>query len=147
MSDAAKKYTKTNTGFLMVLRQGDSLFNELESLAKKENIQSASFTGFGFLGNVQFGFFNKETKQYEPKDFTDVELVSMTGSIAWEGNKPSLHLHGAVGDKNMDAFAGHMLRATVGNGSLEIFIVTYNKKLERKDDPAIGAKVLQVNQD
>lgn len=138
------KYTKVSSGYLMVLRQGDSVFNEIEAFAVKEKIAFASSAGIGFFGHVQFGYFNKDTKEYEPKDFSDVEAVSLTGSIAWENNQPSVHLHGVVGDKDMNTFGGHILRAAVGNGSLEIYIVVDKNKRERKNDPSISAKVLEV---
>ncbi len=68
-----KKYSKTPTGYLMVLTQGDNLFEHLEAFAKAENIPSANFSGMGFV-NITFGFFDAKTQQYNPKDFKDMEL-------------------------------------------------------------------------
>jgi predicted DNA-binding protein with PD1-like motif len=138
------RYIKVKEGYLMVLQQGDTVFSQLEKMAAKEKIASANFTGMGFLSNIRFGFFNQVTKDFDPKDFTNVELASLTGSIAWEGDKVSLHLHGVAGDKQMQAYAGHLLSAVVGTGSLEIMIITHDQQLERKLDPAISAKVLQI---
>jgi predicted DNA-binding protein with PD1-like motif len=138
------RYTKVNAGYLVVLRQGDTVFSQLEKIAEKEKIPAANFTGMGFLSDIKFGFFNQATKDYDPKEFTNVELASLTGSIAWEKGKVSLHLHGVAGDKQMQAYAGHILTAVVGTGSLEIMIVTHDQKLERKMDPVISAKVLQL---
>jgi len=137
------RYTKVPSGFLMVLRQGDDLIKELESFATRENIPSASFTGMGFV-NITFGFFDFKTKQYNPRDFMNVELASMHGTIAWKKKVPSIHCHGVVGDKNFQSFAGHILNATVGTGSLEILIIVHEKALERKKDESIGADVLQI---
>jgi predicted DNA-binding protein with PD1-like motif len=142
-TNVADKYIKTPTGFLMVLNQGDSLMPYLETLMIKENIPSATVTGIGFV-NAVFGFYNRQTKEYDPKTFNDVELASMNGSAAWQNGKPSLHLHGVVTDRNFQAFGGHLLAAIVGTGSLEITITVHNKKLERKIDESIGANVLQV---
>lgn len=138
------RYTKVNTGYLMVLRQGDTVFSQLERIAIKEKIPSANFSGMGFLGHVRFGFFNTTTKEYEPRDFYNLELASLTGTIAWEQGKPSLHMHGVGGDKEMKTYSGHILSAVVGTGSLEILITVHQERLERKMDPVIGAKVLQV---
>lgn len=139
-----KRYIKVDEGFLMVLRQGDSLVTQLEKLAVNEKIPSANFTGMGFLGYVKFGFFDRQKKDYVPREFNDVELASLTGSIAWEGEKPSIHLHGVVGDKNMVAFAGHLLSGQVGTGSIEILVKVHKDKLQRKLDPKISAKVLDI---
>ena len=99
-----KRYVKVPAGYLMVLRQGDNVFKELEKFSKEENIPSANFTAMGFV-NITFGFFNFQTKQYNPKDFKDVELVSMHGTIAWKNDTIAIHAHGVVADKTFRALA------------------------------------------
>jgi len=138
-----KKYTKVTGGYLMVLREGDKLFDELDNFALKEKIPSANFTGFGFA-EVEFGFFNYKTKSYQPKKFKAAELASLTGSLAWQKEKPSIHAHGLIAGKNFKAHGGHILNATVGKGSLEIMITVHEKHLERIKDEKLGANVLCV---
>jgi predicted DNA-binding protein with PD1-like motif len=139
----ALKYVKVQAGYLMVLKQGDDVFAELEKLAQNEKIPSANLSGMGFV-NAKFGFFNFKTKDYEPKEFRDVELASMSGSIAWQNGKPSLHCHGTVTGKDFAAHGGHMLGATVGTGSVEIMITVHDKQLERVTEQPPGANVLQL---
>lgn len=141
--NTTKRYIKVPAGYLMVLRQGDNIFEQLETLANIEKIKSANFTGMGFV-NAKFGFFNKETKEYDPKDFSEVEMASMNGSIAWQKEKVSLHVHGVVTDKSFQAFGGHMLAATVSTGSVEILITLHDKKLERVMEQPLGANVLNL---
>lgn len=137
------RYIKTPTGYLIVLRQGDDVFKEIEKFAVAEKVPSANFTGMGFV-NARFGFFDFKTKQYKPKDFKEVEMASMTGSIAWQKELPSLHVHGVVTDANFKAWGGHLLSATVSTGSLEITVIVHEKKLERKMEDPLGANVLQL---
>lgn len=137
------KYTKVPTGYLMVLREGDDVFSELERFAELEKIPSASLSGFGFV-NAKFGFFNFKTKQYDPKEFKKVELTSMTGSIAWKDGKPSLHCHGTVAGSDFKVYGGHLLGADVGTGSVEIMITVFDQKLERLTEDPPGANVLQL---
>jgi predicted DNA-binding protein with PD1-like motif len=142
--DTINRYIKVPAGYLMVLRQGDDLFKQIERMALAEKIPSATFTGMGFV-NIKFGFFNFDTKEYLPEEFSDMELASMTGSIAWQGNKPSLHIHGVVTGKDFKAYGGHILSATVGTGSVEIMVTVHDKPLERKLEQPLGANVLQIN--
>ena len=142
-ADQIPKYVKVPAGYLMVLREGDRLFEEIETLALKEKIPSANLTGLGFV-NAKFGFFNFETKEYDPKEFEKVELASMQGSIAWQDGKPSLHCHGTVTGKDFQAYGGHLLEATVSTGSLEILITVHDKKLQRIKEEPLGANVLQL---
>lgn len=139
-----KRYIKVTSGYLMVLKQDDDILKELEKFAIAENIPSANFTGMGFV-NVQFGFFDANTKKYTPKDFNNVEMASMHGTIAWQDQKISIHAHGVVGDKDFNAFAGHILSATVGTGSLEVMIIPHDRKLERRMDEKLGANVLDID--
>lgn len=142
--DTTKRYTKVPVGYLMVLRQGDDVLAHIGTLAMKENIPSANFSGMGFV-NARFGFFNFSTKEYEPKEFNNVELASMQGSIAWQNGKVSLHTHGVVTDKDFKAYGGHLLHAVVGTGSVEILITVHDKKLERVMEQPLGANVLHID--
>lgn len=139
-----KRYTKVPEGYLMVLLKGDDILKEIEKFAVAENIPSANFTGMGFV-NMTFGFFDSKTKKYNPKAFEKVELASMNGTIAWQKEKVSIHAHGVVTDENFNAFGGHILEGTVGNGSLEIMVLVHDKKLERKFEDYIGANVLCID--
>ncbi|MDX3916642.1 MULTISPECIES: PPC domain-containing DNA-binding protein [Olivibacter] len=141
--DSTIRYTRVSNGYLMVLRQGDEIIPLLEHFALAEQIPSANFTGMGFV-NVTFGFFDSAKKKFNPKHFKDVELASMHGSIAWQDDKPSIHLHGVVAGKDFVAYGGHILDGTVGTGSLEIMIITHHKKLERVFEKDLGANVLHL---
>jgi predicted DNA-binding protein with PD1-like motif len=137
------KYIKVPTGYIMVLREGDDIFSELEKFASEEKIPAAHLTGFGFV-NAKFGFFNFETKQYDPKEFKKVELTSLSGTLAWKDGKPSLHCHGTVSGSDFVVHGGHLLAATVSTGSVELMITVLDKRLERNTEQPLGANVLQL---
>ncbi|RZJ47657.1 MAG: DNA-binding protein [Chryseobacterium sp.] len=139
------KYTKTPTGYLMVLRENDNVLANIEDLAKTQNIPSASFTGIGFAREATFGFYDFESKKFNPKTFKKVEMGSLTGSIAWNDNGSSIHIHGVATNEKFDAFGGHILSLHVGTGSMEIYITVYDQKLERKIEQPLNANVLQLN--
>jgi predicted DNA-binding protein with PD1-like motif len=105
----ATRSIKTTTGYLMVLRQGDNVFAHLEQLAEREQIPSASFVGMGFLSEVRFGFYDFTRKAFDPTTLYEVELASMTGTIAWQEGKPSIHAHGVVAGRDFTAIGGHLL--------------------------------------
>ena len=143
MATTSPKYVRIPNGFLMVLRPGADVLHELEQLAIAEKIPSASFTGFGFV-HPTFGFWDAAKKDYDPKSFRDTELASMTGSIAWKADKPALHVHGVVTDKNFTAHGGHILALEVGTGSVEITVVVQPQRLIRETDESTGAAVLKL---
>jgi predicted DNA-binding protein with PD1-like motif len=138
------KAIRTPTGHLMVLRQGADVLAEIAALAASESIPSASFVGMGFLSEVTFGFYDFGKKAFDPKSFRNVELASMTGTIAWQEGKPSIHAHGVVSGADFVGVGGHLLALTVGTGSLEITIIRHETRLERIVDPGIKANILQL---
>jgi predicted DNA-binding protein with PD1-like motif len=140
--DLKGKYVKTPTGYLMVLRNGDNVVAHLERLAIVENIPTASFMGIGFMREATFGFYDFSRKAFDPKTFHNVEVASLTGTIAWKGDKPSVHAHGLVTDASFAGSGGHLLDLTVGTGSSEITVIVHPERFERFVDPAIGANVL-----
>jgi len=140
-ASAQKQYVKVPEGYLMVLEQGDDILKKLEEFTVAEKIASANFTGMGFV-NMKFGFFNYDTKEYEPKQFNDVELASMQGTIAWQKGKVSIHAHGVVTDRTFQAYGGHILDGKVGKGTLEIMIFVHDKKFERIKDEKRGYNIL-----
>jgi predicted DNA-binding protein with PD1-like motif len=143
--DARAKFVTTPTGYLMVLRRGDDVIASIEKLAEEQKIPSASLTGIGFLSDVTFGFFDFGKKEFQPKTFHDVEMASMTGTIAWKDGKPSVHAHAAAAGRDFNAVGGHVLAAKVGPGSVEVSVVVHDKQLQRLKDPGIGANVLQLD--
>jgi len=143
-NDSTNRYIKTNSGYLMVLRESDDVVAALENLVLKENIPSGSFSGIGFAQKVTFGFYDFNLKKFNPKTFYKMEMGSITGSVAWNENKPSVHVHGVATDKKFAAFGGHILSLVVGTGSMEIYITVNTKKLERKLEQPLNANVLQL---
>lgn len=142
-AESHKRYAKVPAGYLLVLKKGDNIVEQLETFAKDEKILSANFTGMGFV-NVVFGFFDSKAKKFNPREFKDVELASMSGSIAWQKGKPSIHLHGVVAGNDFLAYGGHILSGTVGTGSLEIMVITHDQKFERVFDEDLGANILRL---
>jgi predicted DNA-binding protein with PD1-like motif len=138
------RWISTPTGFLMVLREGDDVFAQLEALMVREDLPSASFMGFGFLRRATFGFYDFEQKEYRPQTFEQLELANMTGTLAWKAGKPSVHAHGVAGDARFATMGGHLLGLEVGTGSLEVTIIRHGQRLEREVDPRIGANILSL---
>ena len=138
------RHVAIQSGFLMVLRQGDDVFARLEELMLAEGIPSASITGFGFVSHVRFGYFDFERGDYDPRDFADLEITGLTGALAWMEGRPSIHAHATGADGEFTVVGGHALSMVVGRGSFEITIVVHPLRLERIREPSIGANVLQL---
>jgi len=140
-----RRYVKTPSGFLIVLRQGDNVIERLEALTAAEQVPSGSFVGIGFLRKITFGFYDFSQRSFLPKSFGDVEITTLTGSIAWKDGKPSIHAHGAVSGRDFQVVGGHILEAEVGTGSAEITVLVHDKERQRALDRALGVNVLDLS--
>jgi predicted DNA-binding protein with PD1-like motif len=133
----------------MVLTEGDDVLGNLERIARDCDIGAATFTGFGFIRTVTFGFFDFRAHQYNPATFETCELASMTGTIAWKDDAPSIHAHGIACDAAFANHGGHLLALEVGTGSVEIAIDVIrpgDRRLVRTVDPSIGANILRLGE-
>lgn len=99
-------------------------------------IPSASITGFGF--------FDHERRDYEPKEFDEMEVTGLSGTLAWKDGKPAIHAHAAAAGRDFRSLGGHLLGLTVGRGSFEITIALHDSQLERHYDEKIGANILPL---
>ena len=141
-ADDVPNYIKTPTGYLMVLHPGDDVLANIAKLGEQENIPSASIAGIGSLGEVTFGFYDFTTKTFQPKTVFDVEMTNLTGSIAWTEGQVSLHAHATVAGGDFNAVGWHLLAARVGVGSVEVTVITHDKRLERTVNQTTDANVL-----
>lgn len=131
-------------GFLVVLRQGDDLLGYLERLMMDADIPFATVAGFGFAGMIRFGFFDHERRAYVPKEFADMEVTNLIGTLAWKDGKPAIHAHATATDRDFKAVGGHLLGLTVGRGSFEFTVTVHDRRLERRFEDDIGANVLHL---
>lgn len=139
----APRHVRTDTGYLMVLRQGDDVFARLISLTQELSIPSASLVGLGF-GHATFGFWDAQRRAFNPRRFENVEIGSLVGSLAWKDGKPLPHLHAVACDSSFSAYGGHLLALEVGTGSMELTITVHSQRLQRQTDERTGANVLDL---
>ena len=139
----ATRFIRTDSGYLMVLGQGDDVFAHLTGLMREMDIPSASLVGLGF-GHATFGFWDAQQRRFDPRRFENVEIGSLVGSLAWKDGEPLPHLHAVACDSSFAAYGGHLLALEVGTGSMELTITLHPHRLERRTDGRTGANVLDL---
>lgn len=135
-------YRKFGTTYVMRLDPGDEIVEKVLWLAAVENIALATITGLGAVDNVTLGIYSPDTKQYKANMFhADFEIVSLTGTITRQNNRPYAHLHMAVGDISGRCYGGHLNRAVV-SATAEIILNVIPGNVERKPDTKIGLNLM-----
>ena len=85
--------------FALIFETGDEITSVLQQFAKRQGLGGSSFKAIGALSYAKLGWFNWETKKYDPACVLheQVELLSLIGDIALKGREPQGHAHVVVG--------------------------------------------------
>jgi predicted DNA-binding protein with PD1-like motif len=138
-------YAFDGYNWLARFEKGELFVQGLTQLAKREKIQGAWIVGLGAAQWAELGFYDLDKQAYQWKRFDKLmEITSIQGNIAWEGDEPVLHLHGTFADESMQAFGGHIKELQVG-GTCEVLLHRwYADALHRTQNPDSGLKLLDL---
>lgn len=137
-------FSKTDNGYLIRLFKGEKIVESLQKFCKKESLVSGSLTAIGGASDIELGYYNLETKQYQWKTFQEVhEIVSLTGNISLVENEPFLHIHTVISNNNFETFGGHLKEATV-SATCEVILTNLNAETGREMDDEIGLRLLKL---
>lgn len=129
--------------FILAFKTGDELAKGLSRFAEEQKLSAASFKAVGALRSVRLGWFNWETKKYEPAVALDeqVELLSLIGDVALYQGKPVVHAHAVVGKKDGTAHGGHLLEAHI-RPTCEVVLTESPAHLQKYVDPDSGIALI-----
>jgi len=143
------KYQVGNPGRVVLAKfdDHDDVLNNLNEIAKKENIRNAVFWLVGGMreGRIVVG---PETDELPPrpvwKELGESHELLGVGTIFWFRDEPKIHLHGAFGKKDM-------LKVGCLRENAETFLVLEAVIMEidgvnaiREIDPEIGMPLLKL---
>src|ERR1700723_3087063 len=131
--------------FILVFETGDELAKGLLEFAGQERLSAASFKAVGALSSVRLGWFNWESKKYEPVVILDeqVELLSLIGDVALKDDKPVVHAHMVIGKKDGTAHGGHLLEAHI-RPTCEVVLTESPVHLQKHIDPQSGLALIRL---
>ena len=106
---------------------------------------AAHFTAIGAFRSVTLGYFNWETKEYEPIPIREqVEVLSLIGDVAIDAEgQPVVHAHVVVGRNDGTAYGGHLLEAHV-RPTLELVLTESPAHLQRQFLPEAGLALIRI---
>lgn len=130
----------------LVLDRGDEVMSALQRFAKEHSLTASRITAIGAFESATLGYFNWDSKQYEriPID-EQVEVLSLVGDIALDGDEPKVHAHVVLGRRNGQAMGGHLLEARV-RPTLELMLVESPAHLRRVCDPVSGIPLIRIGE-
>ena len=127
---------------VLVFDKGEEVMAALTAFVTRQGIAAAHFTAIGALSDVVLGYFDRARKDYKKIPVPQqVEVLSLVGDVALDGDKPKIHAHIVVGDAEGHAFGGHLLEGHVWP-TLELILTPSPQLLRRRMDPETGLALL-----
>lgn len=125
----------------LIFETGDEVMALLADFARRENIEAARFSAIGAFREATVAYFDWEKKDYvEIPVREQVEVLVLTGDIAWKDDKPVAHVHVVLGRRDGSTIGGHLRRAIV-RPTLELML-TEAGALKRRFDPDSGLALI-----
>src|SRR5687768_18592662 len=84
--------------FAVVLATGEEVMQALAGFAAEHHVKATQFTAIGAFSRVIVAYFDWTTKEYRHIAIAEqVEVLSLVGDIALDGEPPKVHAHVVVG--------------------------------------------------
>jgi predicted DNA-binding protein with PD1-like motif len=133
------------TTYAVVLDQGDEVVESLTSFARAHGLDASQITAIGAFSEATLGYFDRASKEYRKIPVREqVEVLSLVGDIALDGDAPKLHAHVVLGKSDGAALGGHLLEARVWP-TLEVVVTESPRHLRRRMDPASGLALIDLS--
>ena len=135
----------TDRTWALIFETGDEVVSSLLAFATQHQMTAARFTAIGAFRNATLGYFDWSSRQYEKIPVREqVEVLSLVGDVALEGDKPKIHAHVVLGKRDGTAHGGHLLEAHVCP-TLEVMLVESPATLRRMIDAESGLALIAID--
>ena len=129
---------------LLVFDKGDEFNARLKEYAEANNIRGAWFTALGAFRRATIAYWNPSTLAYEKIEVNEqVEVLSIIGNVATDGNETRIHAHTTLGRKDGSTIGGHLMSGEVFP-TLELQVTVMEAPIVRKLDPATKLPLIAI---
>lgn len=138
-------FKRLENAFAVCLEKDEELVGTLKQFCAEQKITLGSVSGIGAVRSLTLGFFNPPDRKYQEETFEDFfEITNLSGNITTKEGLPYLHLHMNAAGSDYRTIGGHLVAATISLTG-EIFIRTWDGRIERAMDERLGINLMQMN--
>lgn len=110
---AEEKPYLTGRTYLFKLAKGKDLLESLADFCHDNQVKCGIVSVVGSVANATIGYYDQVKKKYDKKIINEpLEVVSLTGNISIQDNRPMVHAHIELVGKDYNAFGGHLMPGT-----------------------------------
>ena len=129
----------------LVLDAGDEVMRSLHAFAEDHNLMASRLSAIGAFERATLGWFDVQRKEYQRIVVNEqVEVLSLMGDIALDGDKPKVHAHAVLGRRDGSTMGGHLLEAHV-RPTLEVLLIESPAWLRRLHDTRSGLALIRLD--
>lgn len=133
-----------NDRFQLRLESGERVREALKTLMQDRDVGYATVNGLGAVRWVRLSYWNADTKEYETREVEEqMEVVSLVGNATRREGKPALHLHVALGRKDLSLLGGHFNDA-VAHPTVELWVQREQGVVRRAQDEQSGLPLMEL---
>ena len=123
--------------------KGEEILEQLQRVAKQENILLAEISALGAVNDITVGVFNTAEKKYYSNHFQGTfEIVSLTGTISTMNGAFYAHLHMSAGNEKGEVYGGHLNKAIV-SATCEMVIRVIDGQIDRAFSDDVGLNLFR----
>ena len=138
------QYKKFDNTIVVRLDPNDEIISQLLLIAETENIKLAMVNALGTTADCTMGAYNVAEQKFYQKEYKGAfEIVSLHGSITKNDEKPYVHVHMSIGDKEGNLYGGHLSRAII-SATCEIFITVIDGEIGRVKSMETGLNIFDL---
>ena len=120
----------------------EEVMQKLGKFIIEEKITSGYFAIIGSTKEVILSYYNLKSKQFEDHPIEeDLEVVSVTGNIAWMNETPVIHAHGVFSRSDLSTLGGHIKKLVV-SATCEVMLTIDDTTVTRTHDVETGLNLL-----
>ena len=128
--------------FAFVFEPDEDPVAGLNDTARQYQLASAQITAVGGFSSAVLGYFDRTRREYQRIPIREqVEVLSLLGDVAHDGDQRIVHLHCIVGLRDGSTRGGHLLEARVWP-TLEVIVSEWPTFLRKRFDPSLGLAVI-----
>ncbi len=131
-------YRKFDDKYLIRLDPDDEILASVTAFAKKENIETGTFTGLGACKVLELGVYDVAEKVFHGETYTGAwEVNTMFGTVTQMNGEPHLHVHLSASTLGGKTVGGHLKKGVI-SGTAEIMFTPLAGKAGRAVNPLTG---------
>lgn len=110
---AEEKPYLTGRTYIFRLPKGKDLLQSLADFCHDNQVKCGVVNVIGAVENATLSVYDQAKKKYDKKVIAEeLEIVSLMGNISIQDNRPCVHAHIMLSNKEYQVFGGHLLPGT-----------------------------------